>query len=73
MKAQPLDRDALRALPAEVVARLRRAVIAARYDEIVEIVEALRITDPKLATELRRMADFFDYDGMRDLLESSIG
>ena len=73
MKAQPLDRDALRALPEEVVARLRRAVIAARYDEIVEIVEALRITDPRLATELRRMADFFDYDGMRDLLESSIG
>jgi dissimilatory sulfite reductase (desulfoviridin) alpha/beta subunit len=55
------------------VARLRRAVIAARYDEIVETVEALRITDPKLATELRRMADFFDYHGMRDLLESSIG
>ena len=67
-KEQPLDRDALRALPQEVVTNLRRAVIAARYDEIVEIVETLRITDPNLASGLRRMADAFDYDGLRGLL-----
>jgi hypothetical protein len=67
-KEQPLDRDALRALPQEVVTKLRRAVIAARYDGIVEIVETLRITDPNLAAELRRMVDAFDYDGLRGLL-----
>jgi PAS domain S-box-containing protein len=68
MKQQPLDMDAQRAPPHEVVAKLRRAVIAARYDEIVEIIETLRSTDPNLATELRRMADAFDYDGLRGLL-----
>lgn len=68
MREQPLDRDALCALPQEVVTKLRRAVIAARYDEMVEIVEVLRITDPNLATKLRRMADAFDYDGLRGLL-----
>jgi PAS domain S-box-containing protein len=68
MKAQPLVKDALRALPVEVLGKLRQAVIAARYDEIVEIIEALRITDPSMAAELRRMADLFDYDGMRAFL-----
>jgi CheY-like chemotaxis protein len=65
---QPLDKDALRALPEEVLGRLRKAVIAAHYDEIVEIVETLRTTEPNLATGLRRMAEIFDFDGMRDLL-----
>jgi PAS domain S-box-containing protein len=67
-KEQPLDRDALRALPRDVLEKLRRAVIAARYDEIVELVETLRVTRPDAAAGLRRMADMFDYDGMRDIL-----
>jgi CheY-like chemotaxis protein len=66
------DKEALRALPRDILVKLRKAVIAARYDEIVEVVETLRITDPYFATRLRRMADVFDYDGMRTLLESSI-
>jgi CheY-like chemotaxis protein len=68
IKEQSLDRSALRALPQEVVAKLRQAVTAARYDEIVELLETVRIADANLATELRRMADVFDYDGMRALL-----
>jgi signal transduction histidine kinase len=71
MKERLLDREASRALPPAVLNRLRQAVIAARYDEIVELAETIRITDPNLATELRRMADLFDYDGMRDLLSPS--
>ena len=72
MKERLLDREASRALPPAVLNRLRQAVIAARYDEIVELAETIRITDPNLATELRRMADLFDYDGMRELLSPSI-
>ena len=68
MKKQPLDKDALRALPPDVLGKLQKAVIAARYDEIIEIVEVIRIAEPEVATGLRRMADRFDYDGMRDLL-----
>jgi signal transduction histidine kinase/CheY-like chemotaxis protein len=67
-KEQPLGKNALRALPQDVLGRLRKAVIAARYDEIVELIETIRITNPNVATGLRRMADLFDYDGMRDLL-----
>jgi Response regulator containing CheY-like receiver domain and AraC-type DNA-binding domain len=68
MKQQPLEKDALRALPLDVLNRLRQAVLAARYDEIIELLETVRIADANLAAELRRMADVFDYDGMRALL-----
>jgi CheY-like chemotaxis protein len=67
VKKQSL-RNALRALPPDVLNRLRQAVIATRYDEIVELLETVRIADTNLATELRSMADVFDYDGMRALL-----
>ena len=43
-------------------------MIAARYNEIVGIVENIRMTYPDLATGLRQMADLYDYDGMRDFL-----
>ena len=65
---QPLDRAALQALPEDVLGSLRRAVAAARYDEIVEIVETIRITKPDVATGLWRMVEIFNYDGVRDLL-----
>ena len=68
MEEQPLDKDALRSLSLDVLGKLRRAVTAARYDEIVELVETIRITEPDVAAGLRRMADLFDYDGMRDFL-----
>jgi CheY-like chemotaxis protein len=65
---QPLDKDALQALSPEILGKLGEAVIAARYGEVVEIVETIRTTHPDLAARLRRMADDFDYDGMRGLL-----
>ena len=68
MEEQPLDKDALRALPPDVLGKLRKAVIAARYDEIVELIETIRARKPDVATGLRRMTDLFDYDRMRDLL-----
>ncbi len=69
MEEEPLHRAALREIPADVRAKLSKAVIAARHDEIIEIVETLRNTAPEAATLLGRMADAFDYDGMRDLLD----
>jgi CheY-like chemotaxis protein len=65
---QPLDQGALRALPRDLLGKLRKAVIAARYDEIGELLETIRITQPDVAAGLRRMADLFDYDGLRVLL-----
>jgi PAS domain S-box-containing protein len=63
-----LDREALRGLPSEVLGKLRQAVIAARYDELVVLIEIIRNTDPRLASVLRGMADLFDYDGLREML-----
>jgi response regulator RpfG family c-di-GMP phosphodiesterase len=65
---QPLDRAELQALPEDVLAELRKAAATARYDDIVRIIETIRITEPEVATRLRRMAESFDYDGIRDLL-----
>jgi two-component system, cell cycle sensor histidine kinase and response regulator CckA len=68
MKEQPLDRDALRALSQDLLGKLRKAVIAAHYDEIVDLIETIRTTEPEVAAGLRRMADLFDYGDMLDLL-----
>jgi hypothetical protein len=72
-KEQPLDEDAVPALAPDVLGKLREAVIAARYDEIVELLDTIRVTQPDVAARLRRMADLFDYDGMRDLLGDARG
>jgi len=64
----PLDKHAVGALPVDLLGRLRRAVVAARHDELVALVETTRSTQPEVATGLRWMADAFDYDGLRSLL-----
>jgi two-component system, cell cycle sensor histidine kinase and response regulator CckA len=65
---QPLDENAVRAVAPEIVSKLRAAVIAARYDEILELVESIRPAHPDLSARLRRMAVDFDYEGMQALL-----
>ena len=65
---RPVVKDLLSSIAPDVLAKLRKAVIAARYNEIVRIVETFRSTEPRLATELMRMVDLFDYDGIRDIL-----
>ncbi|MFO8070897.1 MAG: ATP-binding protein [Polyangia bacterium] len=65
---QPLDEAALRRLPRDLLSRVYRAVTAARHDELVELIETIRMTEPELAAGLRRMADAFDHDGLRHLL-----
>ena len=68
VKEQSLDRAALGRVSPDVLAKLRKAVTAARYDEIVELIETVQTTAPGVAAGLRRMLDLFDYDGLRDLL-----
>ncbi len=64
----PPDREALAALPEEILRELRDAVLTVRYDELVALVEVLRATQPELASGLRRLADLFDYEALRKLL-----
>lgn len=60
--------DALQALPPEILDRFWEAVIAARYGEMVAIIETIRALNPDLAAWLGQKAERFDYDGLRRLL-----
>jgi CheY-like chemotaxis protein len=60
--------SALLALPPELLDKLWEAVIAARYEEIVALIETIRAMNPQLATRLGQKVDCFDYDGLRRLL-----
>ena len=68
IQRQPLNKDALWTLPAGLLEKLEKAVIAARFDEIVEIAENIRTIDSELANALQRMTECFDYDGLRGVL-----
>jgi two-component system, cell cycle sensor histidine kinase and response regulator CckA len=73
VETNPEDRifgDALLALPSEVLDRLWEAVIAARYDEIVALIETIRPLDPLVASRLAQKTEIFDYDGLRRLLSA---
>ena len=68
VEEQPRDPAAPRALPEDLLARLRKAASAANYDELVEIIAIVAIKHPGVAAALRRRADAFDYNGMLELL-----
>jgi two-component system cell cycle sensor histidine kinase/response regulator CckA len=60
--------ETLRAVSSATLGKLGKALVAARYDEIVELIETIRTDDPQAATALRKMADLYDYDGLRVIL-----
>ncbi|MCC6524722.1 MAG: response regulator [Polyangiaceae bacterium] len=64
----PPDGAALRAVPQELLLQLRTAVTAARYDQVLTLVERIRTSAPEVADELRRLAHVFDYARMQHLL-----
>ncbi|MBN1527501.1 MAG: response regulator [Thermoleophilaceae bacterium] len=66
-----LDPEVVRALAPELRKRLRQAVVSARQDELVALLEASRQTAPEAVDGLLRLVDRFDYDGLRDLLAPS--
>ena len=72
-EGQVVGEDAIRALPRDLLDKLRKAVIGARYDEIVALVETIRTTQPELAAGIRRMVDLFDYVGLRNILREEKG
>jgi len=67
-ESEELDWTALRAQPEDLLGKLLRAVVAARYDEIVESIEILRATSPREASVLQRMVDVFDYESIQRIL-----
>jgi signal transduction histidine kinase/ActR/RegA family two-component response regulator len=63
-----IDRSQVQVLPEEVRDNLRKAVAAAHYDEVGDIIEDIQDEAPDLAKDLRHMADSFDYEGILEFL-----
>jgi PAS domain S-box-containing protein len=68
IKDRPINKATLMALPSDLLARLRTAVIAAHFDDIVELVGTIKAIDPELASGLGQMVERYDYDALRNVL-----
>lgn len=61
-------RSLLAQAPADLIDRLRSAMVAAEYDRALELVGVLANTAPAAADELRRLVRAFDYQSVLDRL-----
>jgi CheY-like chemotaxis protein len=61
---------AVAALPAELISRLRHAVVTADQEVIFELCDELEKHDNTLATLARKMAHSYEYDELQKLLET---
>ncbi|MDB5337151.1 MAG: Aerobic respiration control sensor protein ArcB [Planctomycetaceae bacterium] len=53
--------------PAELIDPMREAVITADLDQLLENIEQVRARNPRVADELRRLAEAFQYQKLLDL------
>ncbi|NMC72360.1 MAG: hypothetical protein GYA57_20185, partial [Myxococcales bacterium] len=67
---EPVLSAGLGRLGPERLERLRRAVVTARHDELMSLIEELRGEAPATADALLVLAERFDYAGLRALLAS---
>jgi CheY-like chemotaxis protein len=61
-------REALASLPGELVNSLRDAALRADLDRVLALVDQVEAHDARVAEELRRVAEQFDFRHLRDLL-----
>lgn len=66
--AQTTSLAALAAMPAEWRAALRQAALLGYQERIFALLDALRMPQPLLARQLRRLADSYDHKAILDLL-----
>jgi PAS domain S-box-containing protein len=59
---------ALAGVPADLIAELRSATVAAEYDRALDLLGTVAATAPAAAEELRRLVRTFDYQGVIDRL-----
>ncbi|WP_367354556.1 hypothetical protein [Atribacter sp.] len=48
---------------------MRQATLAARYDDLVQIIEKIHSIDANLAELLYQLVDEYNYDGILDLID----
>jgi benzoyl-CoA reductase/2-hydroxyglutaryl-CoA dehydratase subunit BcrC/BadD/HgdB len=56
-------------LPIKIYEDLRQATLAARYDDLVQIIEKIHSIDINLAEILYQLADEYNYDGILDFID----
>jgi signal transduction histidine kinase/DNA-binding NarL/FixJ family response regulator len=60
--------ESLAGLPYGLLHRMREAVLRADLDDLLETISAVESRDPRLARELRRLAQRYEYQNLLDLL-----
>jgi two-component system cell cycle sensor histidine kinase/response regulator CckA len=63
----------LQLLPIKIYKDLRQATLAARYDDLVQIIEKIHSIDTNLAEILYQLVDEYNYDGILDLIDEKGG
>ncbi len=66
--AAELKPDCLAGWPQDVIDDMREAVITADLDQLLERIQDIEARDPRIAQELRRLAENFHYQTLLDLL-----
>ncbi len=65
-----LTRQSLAGLPPELIQPMREAVLTADLDQLLAKIEEVEARDPRIAQELRRLAESFQYEKLLDLLSA---
>jgi CheY-like chemotaxis protein len=62
-----LTSDSLAGWPQEVIGPMREAVITADLDQLLTMIDAVELRDPRVAKGLRQLAEGFQYQKLLDL------
>ena len=65
-----LTPDSLAGWPREIIDPMREAVIRADLDQLLVTIQEIETRDPRVAQELRRMAENFQYQKLLDLFST---
>ena len=66
-EAAELTPESLAGLPEDLIHLMREAIIRADLDDLLEKIHEVETRDPRLAQELRRLAEHFEYQKLLDL------
>ena len=65
-----LTPDSLAGWPQQIIDPMREAVIRADLDQLLVTIEEIETRDPRVAQELRRLAEGFQYQKLLDLFST---
>jgi PAS domain S-box-containing protein len=65
-----LTSESLSGLPTELTAAMREAVLTADLDKLLAEIQKVEAPDPRMAEELKRLAEAFEYQKLLDLLSA---